>query len=76
MKRIVTLLLALVLAFAMVTCAVAEETEIVVGSIFNVTGDQSSLDAPSQQGFALAIKQINENGGINGRTIRYVTYDG
>ena len=76
MKRIVTLLLAHVLAFAMVTCAVAEETEIVVGSIFNVTGDQSSLDAPSQQGFALAIKQINENGGINGRTIRYVTYDG
>ena len=76
MKRIVTLLLALILAFAMAFCAVAEENEIVVGSIFNVTGDQSSLDAPSQQGFALAIKLINENGGINGRAIRYVTYDG
>lgn len=77
MKRLATLLLALVVALVMAPCTFAEASdEIVVGSIFNVTGDQSSLDAPSQQGFALAIKLINENGGINGRTIKYVTYDG
>ena len=50
--------------------------EIVVGGIFNVTGDQSSIDAPAQQGFALAVKLINDAGGINGRKIKYVSYDG
>jgi branched-chain amino acid transport system substrate-binding protein len=54
----------------------ATDGEIVVGGIFNVTGDQSSIDAPAQQGFALAVELINAAGGINGRTIKYVTYDG
>ena len=40
-----------------------------LGAIFNVTGDQSSIDAPAQKGFELAVKLINEQGGINGRTI-------
>lgn len=75
MKRIASMILALALVLVMVSCAVAEET-VTVGSIFNVTGDQSSLDDPSQRGFALAVKLINENGGINGRQINYVTYDG
>ena len=54
----------------------AEGEDIVVGGIFNVTGFQSPIDAPAQQAFALAIKQINENGGINGHMLKYVTYDG
>lgn len=47
-----------------------------IGGIFNITGDQASLDAPEQQGFELAVKQINEAGGINGRKIEAVYYDG
>ena len=47
-----------------------------LGAIFNVTGDQSSIDAPAQKGFELAVKLINEQGGINGRTIEATYYDG
>ena len=75
MKKTVSVLLAIVMTLAFVTCAFADG-EIVVGSVFNVTGDQSSIDAPAEQGFALAIKLINEAGGINGKTLKHVTYDG
>lgn len=47
-----------------------------IGGIFNITGDQASLDAPEQKGFELAVKQINEAGGINGHKIEAVYYDG
>lgn len=47
-----------------------------IGAIYNVTGDQSSLDAPSQQGFQLAVDEINAAGGINGRQVEAVFYDG
>lgn len=57
------------------TFAFADD-EIVIGGIFNVTGDQSSLDAPSQQGFDLAIEEINAAGGINGKQLKAVYYDG
>ena len=50
--------------------------DIVVGGIFNVTGDQSSLDEPTQQGFDLAIKEINADGGVNGKQLKAVYYDG
>lgn len=84
MKKFTAMLSALSMVFALPFCVSAEEKdaatsagdEIVVGGIFNITGAQSPIDAPAQQGFALAIKQINENGGINGRTLKYVTYDG
>jgi len=56
--------------------AAASGDVIKVGAIFNVTGDQSSLDTPSQQGFELAVKQINEAGGINGRQVEATYYDG
>jgi branched-chain amino acid transport system substrate-binding protein len=56
--------------------AAASGDTIKIGGIFNITGDQASLDAPEQQGFALAVKEINEAGGINGRQIEAVYYDG
>lgn len=47
-----------------------------IGGLFNVTGDQSSIDAPAQKGFELAVDLINEAGGINGRQVEAVFYDG
>ena len=100
MKKIATLLLALVMVFALAACgagggnggtddASAAPTDdangggaavtgdvIKIGGIFNVTGDQSSIDAPAQKAFALAVDEINANGGINGRKVEAVFYDG
>ncbi len=57
------------------TAAFADE-EIVVGGIFNITGDQSSLDEPTQRGFDLAIEEINAAGGVNGKMLKAVYDDG
>lgn len=56
--------------------AAASGDVIKIGGIFNVTGDQASLDGPEQKGFELAVKQINEQGGINGRKVEATYYDG
>lgn len=47
-----------------------------IGAIYNLNGSQSSLDIPSAQGARLAAQLINERGGINGRTVDLVLYDG
>lgn len=47
-----------------------------IGALYNLTGGQASLDQPSYNGFKLAAEQINANGGINGKMINVVSYDG
>lgn len=47
-----------------------------IGAIYNMSGGQASLDAPSLAGFQLAAKEINANGGIDGKKIEVVVGDG
>jgi branched-chain amino acid transport system substrate-binding protein len=47
-----------------------------IGAIFNLTGAQASLDVPSSKGAKLAVKEINAAGGVLGRQIELVLYDG
>jgi branched-chain amino acid transport system substrate-binding protein len=47
-----------------------------IGMIYNMTGAQASLDAPSANGAKLAAKEINAAGGINGKKIELVAFDG
>jgi len=47
-----------------------------IGALFNQTGGQASLDKPSYNGFILAAEEINKAGGINGKQIQVVAYDG
>ena len=47
-----------------------------IGAIYNLTGTQSALDQPSAQGAQLAVKQINEAGGVLGRKLKLILYDG
>jgi branched-chain amino acid transport system substrate-binding protein len=74
MKRFLVpfMLIALLFAFN----AFAETAPIKIGAIFNLTGDQSSLDAPSLNGFNLAAKEINASGGVLGRKIQVISLDG
>lgn len=56
--------------------AAAAGDTIKVGALFNITGGQASLDEPSYRGFQLYFDELNEAGGINGRKVEVVSYDG
>ncbi len=77
------ILLALIMVFSFAGCGGdsggnqdADQETINVGALFNLTGGQASLDQPSFNGFKLAADEINDAGGINGKMIKVVSYDG
>src|SRR5262245_9864636 len=47
-----------------------------IGAIYNLTGAQSALDRPSLRGAQLAVKQLNAAGGVLGRQVELIAYDG
>jgi len=49
---------------------------LVIGAVYNLTGDQSELDIPSADGARLAVDQANEAGGALGRQIELAVEDG
>ena len=77
MKRgsIVTILIVIAL-LASACKPAAKPTTIKIGAIYNLTGAQASLDAPSANGAKLAVKEINDAGGVLGRNLELVLYDG
>lgn len=53
----------------------ANADQIVVGSNFELTGNHAQYGSNAAKGFKLAIKEINEAGGIDGKQIRIVEAD-
>ncbi len=49
--------------------------EIVIGAIQDLSGNSSVSGKAMDRGSKMAIDKINEAGGINGKTIKYVSYD-
>ena len=76
--KIASLLLVLTLVISMAGCGGGDKAAdtINVGAIFNLTGGQASLDEPSYYGLKLAAEEINAIGGIDGKMINVVSYDG
>ncbi len=54
--------------------ACAEETY-KIGGIFSVTGPASFLGDPEKKSMEMAVEEINEQGGIDGRKLETVIYD-
>lgn len=54
----------------------ASTAPIKIAAMYNLTGAQASLDAPSANGAKLAAKEINAAGGVLGRKLELVVYDG
>jgi branched-chain amino acid transport system substrate-binding protein len=52
------------------------QTPIKIGGTYNLTGAMASLDVPASRGSKLAVKEINAAGGVLGRQIDYILYDG
>jgi branched-chain amino acid transport system substrate-binding protein len=63
-------------ALVLGSCARKSGGEIRIGMLYNMTGAQASLDGPSANGAKLAAKEINAAGGVLGRKIELVGYDG
>ena len=91
MKRLLALVLTLAMALTLCACGPKNDEgqnndnqennepagdTIKVGAMFNITGGQASLDEPSYRGFKLYFDELNKAGGINGRQIEVVSYDG
>ncbi len=65
------------LAFAWPSSATAaDKAPIDIGAIYNLTGSQAGLDAPSARGAALAVDEANRAGGVLGRPVRLIVRDG
>jgi len=49
--------------------------EILIGCLQDITGATSSLGKSVQMGAEAAVAEVNANGGINGKTVKMITYD-
>src|SRR5690606_13746975 len=58
------------------SAALAQEGEIFIGGAACLTGIQAPLDEPGLRGAQLAVKAINERGGVLGRQLKFVNLDG
>jgi branched-chain amino acid transport system substrate-binding protein len=80
MKKSILISIFLVIAILATACGGTTQGgangPIKIGVIYNVTGTQASLDVPSNNGAKLAAKEINAAGGVMGRQIQIVFYDG
>ncbi len=78
MKKWMVVLLAAAALLALAGCGGKGGGGAVIklGMIYNMTGSQATLDTPSANGARLAAKEINAAGGVLGKKIELVAYDG
>ena len=77
MKKWMAIILAAAVVLALAGCGgKGGAGTIKLGMIYNMTGSQASLDTPSANGAKLAAKEINAAGGVLGKQIELVAYDG
>jgi branched-chain amino acid transport system substrate-binding protein len=73
------LAIAAVCTIAIVGCrsssSAKNENEIVVGHYASLTGSEATFGRSTDNGILLAVDEINEAGGVNGKKIRVITYD-
>lgn len=77
MKKTLTIILILTLTMTiMAGCGASQnENEIRIGINYELTGDVASYGQASVEGIELALEEVNNAGGINGKTIRWIKYD-
>jgi branched-chain amino acid transport system substrate-binding protein len=66
----------ILLAVVALTGVQAEEGEILIGGALCLTGVQAPLDEPGLKGAQVAIKALNDAGGLLGKKVRFVNLDG
>ena len=54
----------------------AADDKIIIGGAMSLTGVQAPLDTPALKGAEVAVKYLNENGGILGKQVELINIDG
>ncbi len=80
MKKMMTSLFAGAVALGMAQAAVAQtqgvtDTEVVLGSVNDLSGIFAAVGVPAVNGANLKFDQVNAAGGVHGRQIRFVVED-
>jgi len=75
-RRALLLAGALSVSFGLAGLARADDATIKIGGAFNLTGAQASLDGPAKNGAQMAVDEINAAGGVNGKKLDLIVYDG
>jgi len=76
MRRGILIALALIATLVVGTASLATADTVKIGGTYNLTGGMASLDVPAANGSKLAVKEINAAGGLLGKQIQFVLYDG
>lgn len=75
-KKILSLAMVTVVAMSMmVGCGEKESDTIKLGGVFPITGDVPALGAAMENGAKLAIKEINEAGGVLDKQLEFIVED-
>ncbi|AFS79413.1 ABC transporter branched-chain amino acid-binding protein LivK [Gottschalkia acidurici 9a] len=74
-KNIAIGLLTLILGTSLVGCSTKESTEIIIGSANPMTGDSAQFGANKVNAIELALDEVNQKGGINGKKVKLIVGD-
>jgi len=75
--RKVAKLLAMTVGLAVsVSSALGADETIIIGGALSMTGINASLDVPSFKGAQVAVKYLNEQGGVLGKQLEFINIDG
>lgn len=75
-NKVKTLAGAVSMALLLGGTAAAEGDKIVIGGAMCQTGVQAPLDTPGIQGAQVAVKYLNDNGGLLGKQVEFINIDG
>ena len=77
MKRSIKILMAAAATVLVVPGALqADEHTIIFGGALSLTGVQAPLDTPGYRGAEVAVKYLNDNGGLLGKPVEFINIDG
>ena len=75
-KRISIFMMVIATVFLFAFSGLAGAETVKIGVIENLTGSMASLDQPSLNGVKLALKEINDAGGVLGKKVEIIVRDG
>ncbi|WP_119300664.1 ABC transporter substrate-binding protein [Dongia deserti] len=67
---------AAIAALVFASAAEAQDDTIIIGGAMCQTGVQAPLDTPGVMGAQVAVKYINDNGGLLGKKVQFINVDG
>jgi len=74
-RMLIGILSVTLITFLAAPASIAED-EILIGGALSLTGVQAPLDEPGLKGAQVAVKYLNEHGGILGKKVKFVNIDG